>query len=208
MFQLPKLNYEFNALEPHIDAKTMEIHYTKHHQTYVDKLNEALGKHPELFEKSSLRQAQDKLESLLSNLEAVPENIRLAVRNHGGGHFNHSLFWSIMTPNAAGEPTGELKVAIEKDFGSFIAFKEQFSKVAVSHFGSGWAWLAKDKDGKLVIFSLSNQDCPLSQGLKPVLGLDLWEHAYYLKYQNRRAEYIEAWWNVVNWQKVGENYKS
>lgn len=198
MFQLPELNYEFNALEPYIDAKTMEIHYTKHHQIYVDKLNEALGKHLELSDKP--------LEELLMNLETVPEDIRTAVRNHGGGHFNHSLFWQIMAPNAGGEPRGELKVAIEKDFGSFVVFKEAFSKVAATHFGSGWAWLAKDKDGKLVIFSLPNQDCPLLQCLKPVLGLDLWEHAYYLKYQNRRAEYIENFFHIVNWLNVEKKF--
>ncbi len=203
MFKLPKLNYEFNALEPYIDAKTMEIHYTKHHQIYVDKLNEALGKHPELSDKP--------LEELLMNLETVPEDIRTAVRNHGGGHLNHSLFWVVMSPfnsvqGKPNEPAGELKIAIEKDFGGFAAFKEQFSRVAVSHFGSGWAWLAKDKDGKLVIFSLPNQDCPLSQGLKPVLGLDLWEHAYYLKYQNRRVEYIENFFHIVNWPNVEKRF--
>jgi Fe-Mn family superoxide dismutase len=203
MFQLPKLSYKFNVLEPYIDAQTMEVHYTKHHQIYVDKLNEALEKHPELADKS--------IEDLLKNLVSIPEDIRIAVRNHGGGHFNHSFFWAVMAPfgfaqGKPNEPAGGLKTAIEKDFGSFIAFKEQFSKVAVSHFGSGWAWLAKDKDGKLVIFSLPNQDCPLSQGLKPVLGLDLWEHAYYLKYQNRRAEYIENFFNVIDWREIGRKF--
>lgn len=199
MFQLPKLDYEFSALEPFIDARTMEIHYTKHHQTYVNKLNEILEKYPELSEKS--------LEELLANLEALPEDIRAAVRNHGGGHFNHSLFWQIMAPNAGGESRGELKAAIEKSFGSFTVFKEQFNKAAISLFGSGWVWLAKSKDNKLTIQSLPNQDSPLSRGLKPILGLDLWEHAYYLKYQNRRAEYVENWWQVVGWEKVLENYQ-
>ena len=197
MFQLPKLNYSYDALEPYIDAKTMEIHYAKHHQAYVDKLNEAIAKHPELESKT--------LEELLKNLGSVPEDIRTAVRNHGGGHFNHSLFWQIMAPSdfALGkpnEPMGELKIAIEKEFFSFEKFKELFMKVAVTHFGSGWVWLSQDINNKLMIESLPNQDCPLSKGSKPILCLDLWEHAYYLKYQNRRAEYVEAWWNVVDWE--------
>ncbi len=202
MFQLPKLNYGFDALEPYIDTKTMEIHYTKHHQAYVDKLNEALGKHP------SFGSAQDRLESMLSNLETIPEDIRLAVRNHGGGHFNHSLFWNIIGPAKGTGPGLELKQHLEKQFGSFNGFKEVFTKTALSHFGSGWAWLVKEKAGGLRVLSLPNQDCPLSQGLEPILCLDLWEHAYYLKYQNRRTEYIESFFHVINWSEVALRFDS
>ncbi len=205
MYQLPKLNYAFNALEPFIDARTMELHYTKHHQTYVNKLNEALGKYPELRGKG--------LRSLLTDLESVPEDIRTAVRNHGGGHFNHSLFWAVMSPfdsaqDKPNEPSGELKQAINKNFGGFDAFQEEFSKAAISHFGSGWTWLSLGANDNLKVQSLANQDSPLSQKLSPILGVDLWEHAYYLKYQNRKTEYIEAWWNVVDWEKVTQHFKA
>jgi len=196
-YELPKLPYPYNALEPYIDAQTMEIHHTKHHATYVAKLNEALAKHPELESKS--------LEELLKNLDSIPEDIRMAVRNHGGGHFNHSLFWKIMGVRGWGEPTGKLAELLGKSFGDFQKFKEQFTNAAATLFGSGWAWLAVDKDGKLQIVQTPNQDTPLSKGLKPILGLDVWEHAYYLKYQNRRPEYIEAWWHVVNWAEVEKN---
>ncbi|HEX3033598.1 MAG TPA: superoxide dismutase [Thermodesulfobacteriota bacterium] len=196
--QLPKLPYGYDALEPHIDARTMEIHYTKHHQGYVNNLNAALEKHPELQKKS--------VEDLLRDLNSIPEDIRTAVRNNGGGHFNHSLFWPLMSPNGGGEPKGDLAGAIDSAFGSFTSFKEQFSKAAAGRFGSGWAWLCVDNSGKLIINSTPNQDNPVSEGLRPVLGLDVWEHAYYLKYQNRRADYISEWWNVVNWEQAAKNY--
>lgn len=198
--ELPKLPYDVNALEPHIDAKTMEIHHGKHHQGYVNKLNAALEKHPNLQSKT--------VEELLKDLDSVPEDIRTAVRNNGGGHANHSLFWPCMSPNGGGEPDGELADAIKSKFGSFNDFKEQFSSEAAGRFGSGWAWLCVDSGGNLVLLSTPNQDSPLSQGLKPILGLDVWEHAYYLKYQNRRPDYINEWWNVVNWDQVAKNYKS
>ncbi len=196
--ELPKLPYGYEALEPHIDARTMEIHYTKHHQTYINNLNAALEKHPELQGKS--------VEDLLKDLNAIPEDIRTAVRNNGGGHLNHTMFWPMMGPNGGGEPKGEHAGAINSVFGSFANFRDQFSKAAAGRFGSGWAWLCVDKGGKLIITSTPNQDTPISDGLKPVLGLDVWEHAYYLKYQNRRADYISAWWNVVNWDQVAKNY--
>jgi Fe-Mn family superoxide dismutase len=198
--ELPKLPYGYDALEPHIDARTMEIHYTKHHQTYINNLNAALEKHPDLQGKS--------VEDLLKNLNAIPEDIRIAVRNNGGGHLNHTMFWPMMSPNGGGEPKGELAGVINSAFGSFANFKDQFSKAAAGRFGSGWAWLCVDKGGKLTITSTPNQDNPISDGLKPVLGLDVWEHAYYLKYQNRRADYITAWWNVVNWDQIAKNYAS
>mgnify|MGYP001566826450 FL=1 len=198
VYTLPTLGYSFDALEPAIDARTMEIHYTKHHQAYVDNLNKALADFPEVAEKP--------LEQLLSNLETVPEKIRTAVKNHGGGHFNHSLFWEVMGPSSAkapaGKPEGRLAEAIIKDFGDFAKFKEQFSAAAMGRFGSGWAWLSRDVDGKLVVESTANQDTPLAEGKKPLLGLDVWEHAYYLKYQNRRKDYVDAWWKVVNWDEV------
>lgn len=194
-YTLPKLAYSFDALEPHIDARTMEIHYTKHHQAYVDNLNKALLEFPEVAEK--------KLEDLLADLESVPEKIRMAVRNHGGGHFNHSFYWKILSTKG-GAPTGKLKEMIEKEFGSFEKFKEQFSLAAMGRFGSGWAWLSL-AEGKLMIHSTANQDTPLAEGKKPILGLDVWEHAYYLKYQNRRADYVAAWWNVVNWDEAAIN---
>jgi len=196
--ELPKLPYSYDALEPHIDARTMEIHYTKHHQTYVNNLNVALEKYPDLQKKS--------VEDLLRDLNAVPEDIRAAVRNNGGGHLNHSMFWPMMSPKGGGEPTGELANAINSAFGNFANFKDRFSKAALGRFGSGWAWLCVDKSGKLIVNSTPNQDNPVSEGLKPILGLDVWEHAYYLKYQNRRADYIAAWWNVVNWEQIAKNY--
>ena len=199
-YQLPKLPYSYDALEPHIDARTMEIHHTKHHQTYINNVNAALEKYPALAEKS--------VEDLISDLNAVPEDIRTVVRNNGGGHANHSLFWTIMAPKAGGEPSGELGEAIKSAFGGFDSFKDQFSKAAAGRFGSGWAWLSVDGSGKLVVTSTPNQDSPLSEGLKPILGLDVWEHAYYLNYQNRRPDYIAAWWNVVNWKQVASNYTS
>lgn len=193
---LPKLEYDYNALEPHIDAQTMEIHHTKHHQSYIDKLNKALEGHADLEAKS--------VQELLSNLNALPEDIRTVVRNHGGGHANHTFFWTIIGPNQGGQPEGKLADAINQAFGSFDAFKEKFEAAAANRFGSGWAWLVKDASGKLSIESTANQDSPLMEGKTPVLGLDVWEHAYYLKYQNRRPEYIKAFWNVVNWKRVAE----
>jgi len=195
---LPPLPYAYDALEPYIDALTMEIHHTKHHATYVNNLNAALDKHPELHEVP--------LEVLLRNLESVPEDIRVAVRNNGGGHANHSLFWTVMKPGGGGEPTGELAEAIQATFGSFAAFKEKFSQAAATRFGSGWAWLVVNAFGKLEVYSTPNQDSPLMEGKTPILGLDVWEHAYYLKYQNRRPDYIAAWWNVVNWDEVARRY--
>lgn len=191
---LPALPYAYDALEPHIDARTMEIHHTKHHQTYIDKLNAALSKYPELADKP--------VEDLLKDLNSVPEDIRTAVRNHGGGHYNHSMFWKIMAPNAGGQPSGKIAEMITAKFGSFDKFKEEFNAAAANRFGSGWAWLSVDKTGGLVVTSSANQDCPLSDGLKPILCLDVWEHAYYLNYQNRRPDYVGAWWNVVNWTNV------
>jgi Fe-Mn family superoxide dismutase len=198
-YELPSLPYAYNALEPFIDAQTMEIHHTKHHQTYVTKLNEALALHPELDDKP--------LDWLLANMQSVPEDIRPAVRNHGGGHWNHSMFWEIMKPAGSGLGLGDLATAIDSTFGDFQAFQEAFNKAATSQFGSGWAWLVSDSTGKLSVISTANQDNPISQGLKPILGLDVWEHAYYLKYQNKRPDYITAWWNIVNWEKVESNYK-
>jgi Fe-Mn family superoxide dismutase len=197
-FELPKLPYSYDALEPYIDAKTMEIHYTKHHQAYLDRLNAALKDYPDLQSKT--------IDELLSNLGAIPEAIRTTVRNHGGGYANHNLFWVIMAPKAGGEPKGEIAEAIKESFGSFQNFKDVFSKAALDRFGSGWAWLVLGKTGKLEVTSTPNQDTPISDGLRPLMGLDVWEHAYYLKYQNRRADYIAAWWNVVNWEQVGKNY--
>jgi Fe-Mn family superoxide dismutase len=196
-FELPKLAYAYDALEPHIDARTMEIHHTKHHNTYITNLNGAIDKTPELAGKS--------LESLLGDLNAVPEGVRMVVRNHGGGTFNHSLFWEVMGPNAGGAPKGELAKAIDASFTSFDAFKVEFEKAATTRFGSGWAWLVK-KDSGLAVVSTANQDNPLSDGLTPIMGIDVWEHAYYLKYQNRRPEYITAFWNVINWDAVAERY--
>ncbi len=197
-FELPALPYAYDALEPYIDARTMEIHHTKHHQGYVNKLNAALEKHPELQGVA--------LEDLLRNIASVPEDIRTAVRNNGGGHANHSLFWTVMSPNGGGAPSGDLAAAIDAAFGSFDAFKDAFSQAAATRFGSGWAWLVVDGFGKLKVYSTPNQDSPYMEGFTPILGLDVWEHAYYLKYQNRRAEYIQNWWNVVNWEEVARRY--
>ncbi len=192
---LPPLPYAPDALEPHIDKMTMEIHHGKHHAAYVNNLNAALEKHPALQAKS--------IEDLLKDLSAVPEDIRTAVRNNGGGHLNHTMFWQIMAPNAGGAPTGAIADAINSSFGSFDAFKEQFAKAGVGRFGSGWAWVV-DTGSKLVIESTANQDSPLMEGKKAVFGIDVWEHAYYLKYQNRRPDYIGAWWNVVNWAEINK----
>ena len=191
--ELPPLPYDFAALEPHIDAQTMQIHHGKHHQAYVNNLNAALEKHTDLQKMSA--------EELLRTLASVPEDIRPAVRNNGGGHVNHTMFWKMMAPNAGGPPSGAVAEAITGSFGGFDGFKEQFAKAGVSRFGSGWAWLI-DNNGKLSIESTANQDNPISDGKKPILGIDVWEHAYYLKYQNRRPDYISAWWNVVNWAEV------
>jgi len=191
--ELPPLPYDFAALEPHIDSQTMQIHHGKHHQAYVNNLNAALEKHTDLQKMSA--------EELLRNLGSVPEDIRPAVRNNGGGHVNHTMFWKMMAANAGGPPSGAVAEAIKASFGGFDAFKEQFAKAGVSRFGSGWAWLI-DNNGKLSIESTANQDNPISDGKKPILGIDVWEHAYYLKYQNRRPDYITAWWNVVNWAEV------
>ncbi len=196
-FELAPLPYAYDALEPFIDTQTMTIHHDKHHAAYVTNLNAALDKHPELSSWS--------LDDLVTKLAAVPEDIRTAVRNHGGGHYNHAMFWQIMAPKAGGEPTGALGKAIEADFGSFANFKAEFEKAAMGRFGSGWAWLVVKGD-KLAVVSTANQDNPLTDGLKPLAGLDVWEHAYYLKYQNRRADYAAAWWNVINWEVVASRY--
>ena len=199
MFVLPPLPYAYDALEPHIDAKTMEIHYTKHHQAYVDNLNAALKNLPDAQKKE--------LENLLLSLDSLPESVRTAVRNNGGGHYNHSLFWKMMKQNGGGTPQGSLGKAIDSTFGSFDKFKEQFNDAAKKVFGSGWAWLCVDKNGKLIIHPEPNQDAPIMHGFTPILGLDVWEHAYYLKYQNKRVDYIGAWWNVVNWDFAQELYE-
>ena len=197
--ELPPLPYPYTALEPHIDARTMEIHHTKHHQAYITNLNAALEKAPELKQKS--------LEDLLRGIQQVPEAIRTAVRNHGGGHANHTLFWQIMGPKGGGTPSGRLAEDIKAAFGGFDGFKEKFTAAAAGRFGSGWAWLLVDK-GKLAIESTANQDSPLMEGKTPILGLDVWEHAYYLLYQNRRPDYITAWWNVVNWAEVARRFEA
>jgi Fe-Mn family superoxide dismutase len=199
MYTLPPLPYAYDALEPYIDARTMEIHYTKHHQAYIDNLNKALQKHPALFEKT--------LDELLQNLAELPEDIRAAVRNNGGGHFNHSLFWTMMSPHKNNSPRDKVAHAIQKTFGSVDRFKQDFTAAAKERFGSGWAWLALDTQGKLIVTSSANQDTPISEDQAPILGLDVWEHAYYLKYQNKRVDYIESWWHVVNWNQVEENYR-
>jgi len=196
-FTLPDLPYAFNALEPHIDAKTMEIHHDKHHGTYVTRLNAALEKAPAFQGRA--------IEDILKSLDSVPADVRTAVRNHGGGHMNHTMFWKLLSPSGGGKPGGALASAIDKNFGGFDAFKQQFTDAATNLFGSGWAWLCADAAGKLVITGLPNQDNPVSQGLKPIMGLDVWEHAYYLKYQNRRPEYITAFWNVISWDQVAKN---
>lgn len=195
-YTLPALPYEYNALEPHVDARTMEIHHTKHHQAYINNVNTAIA---------GTDLEQKTVEDLISNLAAVPENIRGVVRNHGGGHANHSLFWTVMGPNAGGKPTGDLAAAIDRDLGGFDKFKEDFSKAAATRFGSGWAWLSIS-GGKLLVENTANQDSPLMEGHTPILGLDVWEHAYYLNYQNRRPDYIAAFWNVVNWTEVARRF--
>lgn len=197
-FELPALPYAFDALEPYIDAMTMEIHHDKHHGAYVKNLNAALEKHASLSGHS--------LEDLVRNPSELPADIATAVRNNGGGHYNHSIFWQIMSPNGGGEPKGALAKAISDAFGSFAGFKENFEKAATTRFGSGWAWLGI-QNGKLAVISMPNQDAPLMEGLNPILGLDVWEHAYYLKYQNRRPEYISNWWNVVNWEEVARRFE-
>jgi Fe-Mn family superoxide dismutase len=197
-YSVPPLPYDFNALEPHIDEQTMRIHHDKHHGAYVNNLNAALEKHPELQSKSA--------EELIKAINTVPEDIRTAVRNNGGGHVNHTMFWEIMGPKKGGAPTGAIADAIKTSFGSFDSFKTQFADAGAKRFGSGWAWLL-DVGGKLTIESTANQDSPLMEGKKPLLGLDVWEHAYYLKYQNRRPDYITAWWNVVNWDAVNKRMK-
>ncbi len=194
-YQLPALPYAFDALEPHIDAKTMEIHHDKHHATYVAKLNDALATHPDLQGKS--------VEDLLRGIDQVPEAIRGAVRNHGGGHANHSLFWEVMGPGGGGVPAGELASALSRDFGSFEGFKEKLTNAAANQFGSGWGWLVAS-GGKLEVVAKPNQDSPLMEGKTPLLGVDVWEHAYYLKYQNKRPDYLTAWWNTVNWPAVAQ----
>lgn len=196
--ELPPLPYAFDALEPHIDAQTMEIHHDKHHAAYVNNLNGALKGHADLEKKSIVE--------LISDLGAVPTEIRTAVRNHGGGHLNHSMFWTLMSPGGGGQPAGELGDAIASTFGSFDDFKTTFGKAAATRFGSGWAWLSVN-GGKLEVTSTANQDTPVMEGVEPILGLDVWEHAYYLKYQNRRPDYVGAWWNTVNWDQVAENFK-
>jgi superoxide dismutase, Fe-Mn family len=197
MFTLPDLPYDFDALEPHIDARTMEIHHDKHHATYVQKLNDALKGHDDLLNKD--------VNELIKNLNDLPKELQTPVRNNGGGHANHSLFWTILSPEGGGEPTGKLAEAITKDFDNFDNFKVKFKEAAISRFGSGWAWLCKDDDG-LHICSTANQDNPLTDGHTPILGLDVWEHAYYLHYANKRPDYIDAWWNVVNWKQVQDNF--
>ena len=201
-YELPSLPYDYNALEPHIDEQTMHLHHEKHHNTYVTNLNAALEKHPDAD--------PGNLEQLLANLDSVPEDIRTAVRNNGGGHSNHSMFWQIMGPSGqgGGQPAGDLAAAIDSEFGSFDGFKEQFAAAAApgALFGSGWAWLVANPDGSLSIEKTANQDTPIMEGKTPVIGLDVWEHAYYLKYQNKRPDYVDAWWNTVNWKKVNELY--
>ena len=196
--EVPPLPYDYKALEPHIDEQTMRIHHDKHHQAYVNNLNTALESAPALQSKS--------VEELLTSLDSVPESIRMAVRNNGGGHYNHTLFWEIMTPGGSATPVGALASSIDNTFKGFDAFKEQFNKAGVGRFGSGWAWLTMDKSGALAIESTPNQDSPVSAGKIVILGNDVWEHAYYLKYQNRRPDYLAAWWNVVNWTEVGKRY--
>lgn len=199
-FSLPELPYAYDALEPHIDARTMEIHHQKHHAAYVNNLNKALEKHPDLQGKS--------LEDLLRGIDSVPEDIRTAVRNNGGGHANHSLFWEIMGPDAGGEPTGGVGEAIRAAFGDFGSFRDRVVAAAAGRFGSGWAWLVVGDGGSVEVLDLPNQDSPLMQGRTPIVGVDVWEHAYYLKYQNRRPDYVQAWWNVVNWAAVEERFQA
>ena len=198
-FELPSLPYAEDALEPHIDARTMSIHHDKHHAGYTNNLNNAL---------EGTQWQSKSVEEILRNVEQLPENIRTAVRNNGGGYANHRLFWTIMSPDGGGEPGGELAQAINETFGSFRAFQDKFSKTAAGQFGSGWGWLVVKADGSLAVYSTANQDSPYMQGDTPILGVDVWEHAYYLNYQNRRADYISAWWNTVNWDQVAQNYRA
>ena len=197
--KLPPLPYDYQALEPYIDARTMEFHHDKHHAAYVKNLNAALNKHPELKQKN--------IEELLVNLNSVPEDIRNTVRNNGGGHVNHSMFWKIMKPNGGREPNGAIATAINENFGSFVDFKNQFNEAGAKRFGSGWAWLVRNKNGKLEVMSTANQDSPLMIGKYPIMGNDVWEHAYYLNYQNRRNDYLEAWWNTINWDEVNQRFE-
>jgi len=199
-YELPPLPYDYAALEPHIDTETMHLHHDKHHQTYITNVNKALESHPDL--------AALPVEQLIADLNRVPEDIRTVVRNNGGGHANHSFFWQIMAPNAGGAPSGPVAEAITSTFGSVDAFKEQFAKAAAGQFGSGWAWLAADNSGALKVMGTPNQDSPISQGLTPLLGIDVWEHSYYLKYQNKRPDYVAAWWNTVNWPEVNKRYQA
>jgi Fe-Mn family superoxide dismutase len=198
-FELPALPYAYNALEPAIDAMTMEIHYTKHHAAYLKNLNSALEKYPDVSKMT--------IEQILKDLSKVPEDVRTAVRNNGGGYYNHMIYWSIMAPNAGGEPKGKLETAINTAYGNFTAFKAEVEKAGLGRFGSGWAWLSRKADGSVVVHSTPNQDSPISDGLFPVIGVDVWEHAYYLKYQNRRAEYLSNWWSVVNWDEAGKRFE-
>lgn len=213
MFKLPKLNYEYNALEPHFDAQTMEIHHTKHHQAYVDNLNKAMDilkeENADLYNELHERTAMDEnkgLESILQNLDRLPDSIKTAIRNNGGGHLNHSFFWQTLAAEAQNQPEGELAKAIDSQFGNLDNFKEQFKAAALGRFGSGWAWLVKNKAGGLEIVSTANQDSPVSDGLIPIIGLDVWEHAYYLKYQNRRADFVDAYWSVLDWAVAEKNF--
>ena len=199
MHEVPPLPYDYSALEPYIDTQTMQLHHDKHHAAYVNNLNSALEKHPELQDRS--------VEELLSDLNSVPEDIRTAVRNNGGGHMNHTMFWQIMSPNGGGEPTGAIADAITQTFGSFDAFKQQFNDAGAKRFGSGWVWLVRSGDGQLQVTSTANQDNPVIEGQYPIMGNDVWEHAYYLKYQNRRPEYLNAWWNVVNWEEINRRFE-
>jgi Fe-Mn family superoxide dismutase len=198
-FELPKLPYDYNALEPYLDAMTMEVHYSKHHAAYTNKLNAALENNPEFFEKNIVE--------ILSDLESVPAPIRTAVRNNGGGYYHHNIWWEQFSPNKGGEPNGDLAQAINSYFGNFSEFKNTLKNAALTVFGSGWAWLVKDSDGKLSVIGTPNQDSPASMGLEPLLGIDVWEHSYYLKYQNRRDEYIENFWHVVDWDAIAKRYK-
>jgi Fe-Mn family superoxide dismutase len=199
-YELPPLPYPSNALEPHIDAKTMEIHHDKHHQAYITNANKALEGHPDLAAKP--------VDELLADLNKIPESVRTVLRNNAGGHSNHTFFWKIMGPNAGGTPKGKLAEAINSTFGGFDQFKEELQKAAIGRFGSGWAWLVVNKEGKLQITSTANQDTPISDGLKPVIGVDVWEHSYYLLYQNRRPDYLKAWWNVLNWDQAEKNFEA
>ena len=199
-YELPPLPYPSNALEPHIDAKTMEIHHDKHHQAYITNANKALEGHPDLAAKA--------VDELLADLNKIPESVRTVLRNNAGGHSNHTFFWKIMGPNAGGTPKGKLAEAINSTFGGFDQFKEELQKAAIGRFGSGWAWLVVNKEGKLQITSTANQDTPISDGLKPVIGVDVWEHSYYLLYQNRRPDYLKAWWNAVNWDQAEKNFEA